>query len=195
MVWPFRENRFRGTFLARLPCRCPSITAGLRRAEDRGRRDSPTASSGLTRRSSRGDLELSPARGRARPTTAWPRYWVYLNGELRNTGWWYYYLCTLLYKVPEGTWLLVVLLAGRARSSDRRTREPWADEICLWTVPVVVLFSMSFLTDINLGLRYVLSIFPYVFIAAGKVVPWVEGLGGLDDERIRRGRSWRRPSA
>ena len=36
---------------------------------------------------------------------------------------------------------------------------------------------MSFLTDINLGLRYVLSIFPYVFIAAGKVVPWVEGVG------------------
>ena len=38
---------------------------------------------------------------------------------------------------------------------------------------------MSFLTDINLGLRYVLSIAPYVFIAAGKVVPWVEGLRGL----------------
>jgi hypothetical protein len=37
---------------------------------------------------------------------------------------------------------------------------------------------MSFLTNINLGLRYVLSIFPYVFIAVGKVVPWMEGLSG-----------------
>ena len=64
---------------------------------------------------------------------------------------------------------------------QRRPREAWADEICLWTVPVVVLFSMSFLTDINLGLRYVLSIAPYVFIAAGQVVPWVEGLSGLRD--------------
>jgi hypothetical protein len=57
-----------------------------------------------------------------------------------------------------------------------RSREAWADEICLWTVPVVVLFTMSVLTDINIGLRYVLPIAPYVFIAAGKVVPWVMDL-------------------
>ena len=81
----------------------------------------------------------------------------------------------LLYKVPEGTWVLV-LLSLLLLVIQRRTCEAWADELCLWTVPVVVLFSMSFLTDINLGLRYVLSIAPYVFIAAGKVVPWVEGL-------------------
>ena len=43
---------------------------------------------------------------------------------------------------------------------------------------VVVFFSMSFLTDINLGLRYVLPILPYVFIAAGKVVPWILGMHG-----------------
>jgi hypothetical protein len=60
-----------------------------------------------------------------------------------------------------------------------RTREAWADEVCLWTVPVVVLFSMSFLTNINLGLRYVLSIAPYVFIASGKVVAKVEGLSAV----------------
>jgi hypothetical protein len=35
---------------------------------------------------------------------------------------------------------------------------------------------MSFLTDINIGLRYVLPIAPYVFIAVGKVVPWVTDL-------------------
>ena len=35
---------------------------------------------------------------------------------------------------------------------------------------------MSLLTDINLGLRYVLAILPYVFISTGKVVPWCLGL-------------------
>ena len=104
-------------------------------------------------------------------------YPVYLNGELRNSGWWYYYFCALLYKVPEGTWLLV-LLSVVLLFLRTRTRESWFDEICLATVPLVVLFAMSFLTNINLGLRYVLSIFPYVFIAVGKVVPWVEGLSG-----------------
>jgi hypothetical protein len=45
-------------------------------------------------------------------------------------------------------------------------------------VPLVILFSMTFLTDINLGLRYVLPIAPYVFIATGKVAPWMLGLSG-----------------
>ena len=43
-------------------------------------------------------------------------------------------------------------------------------------MPVVVLFVMSTLTNINLGFRYVLPIFPYVFIAAGKLAPWASGL-------------------
>jgi hypothetical protein len=67
--------------------------------------------------------------------------------------------------------LSVLLLATR-----RQSRAEWADAICLWTIPLIVLFSMSFLTDINLGLRYVLSIFPYALIAAGGVVPLVEKL-------------------
>ena len=33
---------------------------------------------------------------------------LYLDGVLRQESWWYYYLLTLVYKVPEGTWLLVV---------------------------------------------------------------------------------------
>ena len=119
----------------------------------------------------------SPGRRPARPIRASAGILCISTGVMRNTGWWYYYVFTLLYKVPEGTWVLV-LLSLLVLAIQRRTREAWADEICLWTVPVVVLFSMSFLTDINLGLRYVLSIAPYVFIAAGKVVPWVEGLSG-----------------
>ena len=43
-------------------------------------------------------------------------------------------------------------------------------------MPVVILVSMSLLTDINLGLRYVLAILPYLFISTGKVVPWCLGL-------------------
>ena len=103
-------------------------------------------------------------------------YPVYLNGDLDRSGWWYYYAYALLYKIPEGTWVLV-LLSVIASFATIRSRAALADEIALWTVPVVVLFSMSFLTDINLGLRYVLGVLPYVFIAAGKVVPWVLGMG------------------
>ncbi len=102
-------------------------------------------------------------------------YPVYLNGDLRRHGWWYYYACTLAYKIPEGTWMLFVL-AIVASAATVRSRAALADEIALGTVPVVVLFSMSFLTDINLGLRYVLPILPYLFIAIGKVAPWIASM-------------------
>ncbi len=39
-------------------------------------------------------------------------------------------------------------------------------------MPVFVLSVMSILTNINLGLRYVLPIFPFLYISAGKVAPW-----------------------
>jgi hypothetical protein len=107
-------------------------------------------------------------------TTGYP---VYLDGQLRRGGWWYYYLATLAYKVPEGTWVLVGL-AGFVLIVSKRSRAPWADEIAVLAFPLVFLGAMSFLTDICLGLRYILPIFPYVFIATGKVIPWASGLTG-----------------
>jgi hypothetical protein len=123
-----------------------------------------------------GDLEGARREGMSDDRTS-AGYPVYLNGQLRQTGWWYYYLAALAYKVPEGTWLILVASMILLVAS-RRLREAWADEVALWTVPAAVLFAMSALTDINLGLRYVLSIFPYLFIQAGKVAPWIISLGG-----------------
>jgi hypothetical protein len=99
-------------------------------------------------------------------------YPVYLNGELERTGWWYYYALALLYKIPESTWLLIALSLA-AGLKTIRVRTAVLDELTLWTVPLVVFFSMSFFTDINLGLRYVLPILPFLFIATGKVAPWI----------------------
>jgi hypothetical protein len=184
MLWSFRENRFRGTFLARLPSPLPEHYM-------LGFDEQKIESEGIPNRLSRaysalrkGDLE-SARRKAVSSDESVGGYPVYLNGEMRNSGWWYYYICTLFYKVPEGTWMLVLsslaVLVFRSRPP-----EAWADEICLWTIPVVVLLTMSFLTDINLGLRYVLSIAPYVFISTGKVVPWIEALGA-SRRRLMRG--------
>ena len=109
-------------------------------------------------------------------------YPVYLNGVLRETGWWYYYLDALAYKVPEGTLALVALTLA-VLAFVPRVRRPWADEIAILAVPVVVMGVISFGTDINLGLRYVLPIFPYLFISAGRLVPWSSGI--LDAARRR----------
>ena len=82
--------------------------------------------------------------------------------------------------MPEGPGSWSFSLAAVLRRCVRV--RPLADEIALWTVPVVVLFSMSFLTDINLGLRYVLAILPYVFIATGKVGSMRDGTDRIPQE-------------
>jgi Dolichyl-phosphate-mannose-protein mannosyltransferase len=167
----FRENRFRDTWLERLPCPLPEhYVAGF--DEQKIEAEGIPRQFVLTRPEDV-DKVLSLPESSGEKRMGYP---VYLNGDLDRSGWWYYYMCTLFYKLPEGTWVLV-LLSVAASFATIRSRAVLADEVALWTVPVVVLFSMSFLTDINLGLRYVLGVLPYLFIAAGKLVPWILGMG------------------
>jgi 4-amino-4-deoxy-L-arabinose transferase-like glycosyltransferase len=176
ILWPFRVNRFRGTWLGRLPTPLPKHYVT-------GFDEQKVETEGIPERFGIAwDLERSRpgsiARELAAPEPAAERvqgYPVYLNGELRRGGWWYYYFLALAYKVPEGTWLLVIM-SGCVLVYVRRTKAEWSNEIALATIPAVILISISFLTDINLGLRYVLPIAPYAFIATGKVVPWLQSL-------------------
>ena len=176
----FRVNWVRGTWLENIPCPLPGhYVLGLdeQKIETEGipeRFFQAIMVPDPEVRARTIDQERQVPESSTEPKGAYP---VYLNGELRRTGWWYYYLLALVYKLPEGTWLLIVLSLASLRFVGRTAAE-WADEIALGTVPVVILFSMSFLTDINLGLRYVLAILPYVFVSVGKLVPWTLGLSG-----------------
>jgi hypothetical protein len=173
-TWQFRVNRFRDTWLGGLPMPLPRHyllgfdeqkieTEGLPRRYFDAIRTRNAAAIDEVRRTPEADQGEKAA------------YTVYLDGELRMTGWRSYYLLALRYKVPEGTWLLVALSLV-ALVAAKRPLAGWFDELTLWVLPAVILLSMSLLTDINLGLRYVLAILPYVFISTGKVVPWCLGL-------------------
>jgi 4-amino-4-deoxy-L-arabinose transferase-like glycosyltransferase len=161
-AWRYRINRFRGTALESIPVPLPKhyiLGFDAQKIETEGvplyflRENLPHDDS---------------------VTEGYP---VYLNGKLQGHGWWYYYLATLAYKVPEGT-LVLVVLSGFVLLGSKRSRAPWADEIAVLSTAVVVFLAMSFLTDICLGLRYILPIFPYLFIATGKLVPWASGFRG-----------------
>jgi len=161
-AWQSRVNRFRGTVLGMIPSPLP-------RHYLLGFDEQKLETEGGPAEDLNPNLPQDDAKRGGYP--------VYLNGELRRGGWWYYYLATLVYKVPEGTWFLVVL-SGVVLVFSKRSRSSWTDELTLLAVPVSVLAAMSFLTVICLGLRYILPIFPYVFIATGKVVPWAIGMAG-----------------
>ncbi len=180
--WQFRVNRFRGTWFGGLPVPLPrhylegfdeqkietegipsryfAAVEAARSFPDPRRK---AAVIDQLRRTPESDREDRQA------------YLVYLDGELRRTGWKSYYLLALVYKIPEGTWLLLTLSLVPLVLM-RRTRSGWFDELALLVMPALILLSMTLLTDINLGLRYVLGILPYVFISIGKVVPWCRAM-------------------
>lgn len=162
----YRENRLHGTFLARFPSPLPyHYLLGF---DDQKLEADGIWNRFLTRTVKEGD-EIGPDGDKV------SGYPVYLDGVLSSTSWWYYYFLTLAYKVPEGTWFLVVFAIAVALGSGR-SRAGGVDELTLLVPPIVVLAVISFFTNINLGLRYVLPVFPYAFIACGKLVPWAVNL-------------------
>lgn len=91
------------------------------------------------------------------------KYQTYLLGQLRRQGWWHYYLVALAVKVPLGTWLLLIgSVVGFALWRDGGGR------LWVWgAFAATPVLAMTLLTDINLGLRYVLPALPFVFLLAG----------------------------
>lgn len=89
----------------------------------------------------------------------------YLRGEVRQGGWWYYYLYGLAVKTPLGTLALFLVgitscfsLAGQRMTQSRM--------VLLFTCPVVVFLFVSSQTGLN-HLRYVLPVLPFAFVCVG----------------------------
>ena len=157
-AWRHRVNRFRGSWIGRLPAPLPShylLGFDAQKLE----------ADGVPR------IWFDP---RATDPNEMLGYTVYLDGVLRTSGWRSYYALALLYKTPEGT-LAILALAAAAFALSKRARVGWGDEAVILVVPMTFFLAMTFLTDINLGLRYVLPLFPYLFVFAGRLAPWADG--------------------
>ncbi len=90
-AWEYRLNRFRNTPLADLPIPLPKHYV-------LGFDNQKLEAEGIPRK--------FHIRGTPPPAgDIIDGYPVYLNGTLSQKSWWYYYLLTLVYKVPEGTWV------------------------------------------------------------------------------------------
>lgn len=91
---------------------------------------------------------------------------AYLNGQYSDTGWWYYFLYAYLIKTPIGTLLIVAAsIAALLRGPRLRAK----DEMFLW-IPIAGVVAITCLWKVNIGLRHILPIYPFLYIAAGRVL-------------------------
>ena len=89
---------------------------------------------------------------------------AYLLGRVASTGWWYFYLVALAVKTPIP--LLVAAPPGLLGLAWRgwRARDPWALAPLLLLVTLLV-FASSF-SHINIGIRHVLILYPFMCLGA-----------------------------
>ena len=89
----------------------------------------------------------------------------YLFGRYSKAGWRSYYLVALLVKTP----VPALLLLGLGLVSLRRLpRSALPDELFILLPPFLLLAAFSLFTHVNIGLRYVLPAYPFLYIIASR---------------------------
>ena len=98
---------------------------------------------------------------------------AYLMGAVSEKGWWYYFPVVFGLKTPAATLallaiavaaaLLALARAGPRRWSLRRIPFEWV----VVTLPALVYFAFAMTSQINIGVRHILPIYPFLFVALG----------------------------
>jgi hypothetical protein len=104
---------------------------------------------------------------------------AYLLGKQSNQGWWYYFPVAFAVKTPVGTLLGcgIVLTAAILAWSRRRRIEDAALWLCA-TVPCFVYWGFCLTSHVDIGLRHLLPIYPFLCVLLGLglsalTVPWL----------------------
>jgi hypothetical protein len=85
----------------------------------------------------------------------------YIFGKRHETGVWYYFPVTILAKTPL-TILLLVLLAVTSPAQWRKHK----CEIVVALIPITVFLLAAMSSKINIGLRHILPIYPFLIVLA-----------------------------
>ncbi len=85
---------------------------------------------------------------------------MYLNGERSRTGWYHYFLVLLPLKLPLGLMGAALLAVPALR------RAPCA---AFLLIPPLVFFALASYSRVNLGVRVVLPVLPFVYVLAAGV--------------------------
>jgi hypothetical protein len=97
----------------------------------------------------------------------------FLNGRISEAGgWWHYYILAFFMKVPAALFLFLIV------SSLPLKNHPSLDRLskCCLLVPVFVFFAVfSPLVKVNIGIRYILPVFPFLMVLGGGCIAFLAG--------------------
>ena len=103
----------------------------------------------------------------------------FLFGKISTHGWWYYYLAAMAVKIPIPI-LISFCLGAVHLVSSRKILRP---EILLLLIPPVFYWVIaSFINKVNIGVRHILIVYPFLIVTAGAAF---EFLGEAKFRKIR----------
>ena len=95
-----------------------------------------------------------------------PSYQSYLLGELKQNGWWYYFVVAFVFKATLPSLILLLLATVQMMSS---LVDWWAETILLSGIGFYFIAVSAGADD--LGVRYLLPVFPLIYIWVSRIVP------------------------
>jgi 4-amino-4-deoxy-L-arabinose transferase-like glycosyltransferase len=87
----------------------------------------------------------------------------YLAGRSSRTGWWYYFPAAFLVKTPLT--ILLLLFCGLALLIQEPAQ--WKTDAAFLVFPPVILLGTAMMAHLNIGVRHILPIYPFVLLIAG----------------------------
>ncbi|MEQ9409319.1 MAG: glycosyltransferase family 39 protein [Fuerstiella sp.] len=113
---------------------------------------------------------------------------TYIRGRFVDDNVWYYYVYGLLCKIPLGTWALFIIAVYAWLTTSRVARATQESLMLLLPALAVLLLASSATSD--KFLRYVLPIFPFLFIWAGRVTVWAHNGRWIRSAVVAGGLVW-----
>ena len=90
----------------------------------------------------------------------------FLAGQYSTTGWWYFFPFAFAIKTPEP--IIVLFLAGLFLCVVRRGH--FLDNDLFLLIPIAGFLVPAMLAKLNIGLRHILAVYPFILLVGGKSV-------------------------
>jgi Dolichyl-phosphate-mannose-protein mannosyltransferase len=90
---------------------------------------------------------------------------AFFLGEYSHQGWWNYFMVAFLIKTPVGTLMLIAASLVFYRLGTPLGRR----EAVFLLMPVVIIFLATTQAKVNIGLRHVLPVYPFLFVLASRL--------------------------